>query len=100
MMRDSFRKVTNLLVRKLLLTGFLPIILPLAWGQTRVLLEGAVERLLAGETGLRPDRGEFHVGTLTQQALGMLQTVFVDKLAKRAALAGLDTVGHVAAVGA
>lgn len=64
----------------------------LAGSHARQLLEGAQESALRGESRRRPYFGNLDVRARTQQSLGIVYTVFVDKLCERAAALTVDAV--------
>ena len=68
--------------------------LPLTWRHTSDGFEGPEEGLLVGKTGFHVDICNLLVGILTQDALGVVDTVTIDKLGEGTAALGIDAVGY------
>jgi len=68
---------------------------PLARRKTRKGLEGAEERGLVGEPGLRRYEGELLIGMVAKDLLGLADAVAVDPRRERAVVMRPDTIGHL-----
>ena len=62
------------------ISGGLSLVFPLCGGHAGEVAEGAGKGFVVGEAGFGGNDGEFHVGIVAHELLGVADAVFVDEL--------------------
>ncbi len=81
------------------MSNAISLVFPLHGGHAGEVAEGAGEGFVVGEAGFGSNDGEFHVGIVAHELLGVADAVFVDELRDGTAARDVDAVGDVANVG-